>query len=201
MRTAYVALVLALCGLLAAAAPVPKDQGESPYYPTKVGMKLVYDYQEVGELIFVVTEVKDIKGGKRVTVERRNLKEPIIAIFEATGRGLVEVEHGEQKLAPPVVILPTPVRSGDKWSYKLPEAPCRPGVECTHTVVGVEKLKVPGGTFEAVRVDTEYKGFLRDAVWDYKYSRWYAPHVGLVQEKLADGKLVAVLKSITLPKE
>src|SRR5262245_18895935 len=98
MRTIRVATVLSLCWSVALAAPVPKDRKEPPHYPTLVGTKLVYDYQEVGELVFVVTEVKDIKGGKRVTVERRDLKEPIIDVVEVTESGLVQVEHsGELK--------------------------------------------------------------------------------------------------------
>jgi hypothetical protein len=181
---------------------VPDDRPAPPYYPTKAGTKLVYDYSRgEGELVFVVTAVKDIKGGKRVSVERRDLNEPVPEAVELTAAGLVRVEGPDGKLDPPQVILPVPFRAGVTWKYKQVESPTGAGAVGTDTVVGVEKVTVPAGTFEAVRVDTDCTYTWRGGVWVLKRSRWYAPHVGMIQEKDKDGNLVLALKSVTLPKE
>lgn len=203
MGTIRVTMVLALCGSVVAAAPVPKDRVEPPYYPTKVGTKLVYDYLDGNdELVFVVTEVKDIKGGKRVTIERRDLRKPVPEVVDVTGAGVFVVAGPSGELDPPAAILRIPFRVGDKWKFNYDETPgIRAGSVGTDTVIGVEKVKVPAGTFEAVRVDTEVTNTVGEKVWHFKFSRWYGPHVGLVQEKDEKGELIRALKTVTLPKE
>jgi len=202
MLTLRVATVLALCGLGVSAAPVPKDvpNRETYYYPIKVGTKWVYDCQG-DDIILVVTEVKDIKGGKQVTVERRDLAETIAQeVMEVSGSGLVQVAGPGGESDPPAVILRVPFRAGDKWKFKWEESRVRAGNEGTHTVVGVEKVKVPAGTFEAVRVDTDVTSVTRGEATRGKVSNWYAPNIGMVKRE-NDGTATWVLKSFTPPKE
>src|SRR5262249_38412729 len=110
MRTTRVALVLSLCWAVVSAAPVPDDRPTPPYYPTKVGTKLVYDYSRgEGELVFVVTAVKDIKGGKRVSVERRDLDQPVPEAVEVTAAGNLPGGRPHRETEPPDGIPPTSV--------------------------------------------------------------------------------------------
>ena len=47
-------------------------------------------------------------------------------------------------------MLKVPFRPGDAWLWDAGE-----GQRGTKTVAGVKRVKVPAGTFEAVRVDSE----------------------------------------------
>src|SRR5262249_43215969 len=150
MRTTRVALVLSLCWAVVSAAPVPDDRPTPPYYPTKVGTKLVYDYSRgEGELVFVVTAVKDIKGGKRVSVERRDLDQPVPEAVEVTAAGILRVEGPDGKLDPPDVILQLPFRAGATWKYQRGETPTSAGAVGTGTAGRVGKGTGPGGTVAA----------------------------------------------------
>ena len=97
----------------------------------------------------------------------------------ATG---LETPDRRHEYKPPYCLLKLPHKVGDKWGGdKETGEPM--------TVAGkVEAVKVPAGTFEAIRVD---QGPLT--------SSWYAPGVGLVKYDYNGNK--QELKSFTLPKE
>lgn len=81
-----------------------------------------------------------------------------------------------------------PFKAGDTWAFDRPSASVG-----TYTVVGVEQIKVPAGTFEAEKVNIEYAtSGVRKAI-----RAWYAPNVGRVRMADADGKTIWLLKSFT----
>lgn len=80
-------------------------------------------------------------------------------------------------------ILRYPVRTGDSWEVKvqLLAGGHKAVDKWNHTVFGLETVKVPAGTFRAVRIDSTDK--LEDDPDDQRYwvRTWFAPAVGMVK--------------------
>jgi hypothetical protein len=193
-------IATALCAALIPAAPVPKPPAKAPayYYPTKPGAKWVYDTPS-GEQVFVVSKVEDRKGTKVVTTEIANGKNRTpFEVAEVSAAGLVETDCPTGRLDPPIVRLKAPFKAGDSWAYDSPGGGGTPTIKATCTVAGVEQIKVPAGTFEAVKVNVEYalKDGARRVLVD-----WYAPNVGLVRKADGEGKNIWLLKSFTPGKD
>jgi hypothetical protein len=189
-----------LCAALAPAAPVPKQPAKGPvyYYPTKPGAKWVYD-SPGGEQNLVVSKVDDRKGTKVVTTEVvTGKKRELFEVVEVSAAGLVETDCPAGKHSPPLVLLKLPFKAGDSWAYDSPGAGGLAAIKGTRTVVGVEQIKVPAGTFEAVKVNTEYT---LNAGARHVVATWYAPNVGLVRIADGDGKSLWLLKSFTPGKD
>ena len=186
-----------LTGLLAAvllpitgpAAPVPKHLMKNRpayYFPTTVGAKWEY---ESGTVV-VVSKVEEGKGAKVVTVTYDGQKGAPFEVVEVSAAGLVRTVSGGGKLDPPLVMLKGPVKVGDSWAMSTA------GLEGAKTIGAVETIKVPAGTFEAVRVDSDYTFVGRRRL----NSAWYAPGVGLLK-MTEDGNTIWLLKSFTPGKE
>ncbi len=175
----------------ALAAPVPKhlmkNQGPVYYYPTTVGAKWVYD----GDHELVVSKVEDRKGAKVVTVEQETAKgRNVNEVMEVSEAGLARLSCGGAPFDAPLDMLRAPCRVGTTWKVNTA------GIEGTDTIAAVETIKVPAGTFEAVRVDAQYTFVNQQRT----YSAWYAPGVGLL--KMTEGdKVIWLLKSFTPGKE
>jgi hypothetical protein len=194
-RLLAVLLVLAFVAVVAPAAPVPKhlmkNQGPVYYYPTALGAKWVYNEPD-GDHVLVVSKVEDRKGTKVVTVEHENGKQRVVdQVMEVSEAGLTRLSCGGEPFDVPLVMLEAPFRIGTTWENKTS------GAQGTSTIVGVETIKVPAGTFEAVRVDMEQNraGRLQGTL-----QAWYAPGVGLLKMTEND-KVIWLLKSFTSGKE
>jgi hypothetical protein len=103
--------------------------------------------------------------------------------------GLFRLTGGPGVKHPPMHLLKLPYKRGEKWETYMGAWIIS---DNTLTAYGPEEVKVPAGTFKAIRVETEFpqrgkKGLLA------KY--WYAPNVGLVKQVY--GNHVRVLKSFT----
>lgn len=195
-RPSAVLLAAVLFAVLAPAAPVPPQAKNPVYYaPTTVGAKWEYD----GGQVFVVSKVEDRKGTAVVTVEqvvgdRRSPWE----VLEASPTGLVKTGCIGEQLPQSSVLVKLPIRAGDNWAFDSPGSARIAAIKGTRTVKGVEKITVPAGTFEAVRVDTEYTLNPATNAQTDSSRAWYAPGVGLV--KLTDtgtGRVIWLLKSFT----
>jgi hypothetical protein len=174
-------------------APVPKHlAGDRPvyYFPTTVGAKWVYDDTN-GDYVVVVTRVEERKGTRVVTVERETGDGRVPEeVMEVSATGFVRTHYPGGVLDPPLEILKVPFKVGDSWPFRLD------GCEGTKTISAVETIKVPAGTFEAVRVDTEYtRANQRRLV-----RSWYAPGIGLLR-MTEDGTDLWVLKAFVPGKE
>ena len=193
-RFLAVLLVPVVVVALAPAAPVPKhlmkNRGPAYYYPTTVGAKWVYD-DNGRDHVLVISKVEDRKAAKVVTVEHDDGKRRTVdEVMEVSEGGLARLACGGEPFGVPLVMLKGPFRAGTTWENKTA------GIEGTDTIGAVETIKVPAGTFEAVRVDAEYTL----ANQPMSYTAWYAPNVGLL--KMTEGdKVLWLLKSFTPGKE
>ncbi|MBN9119797.1 MAG: hypothetical protein J0I06_11670 [Planctomycetes bacterium] len=185
--------------VVAPAAPVPKGAGKGPvyYFPTTPGA--TWEYEDGS--ILVVSRVEDRKGTKVVTVERavRGGRRVSFEVVEVSAAGVFRTETIGEKLATPYPLLKAPFRAGDSWKYEVIGTEKIGASKGTRTVAGVEEVKVPAGTFEAVRVDADYV-FGNGPGAARKASAWYAPNVGLVK-MTRDSEVLWLLKSFTPGKE
>jgi hypothetical protein len=164
------------------------------YYPTKVGTERVYE--EGGKTtVLVVTGVKSRDGAKIVSVGQR--VGGAVTPFETMAvspRGLTRLEIMGRPLDPTLVLLKLPHRPDRQWGA----AASYPGISSKGMITarGPEKIKVPAGQFNAIRLEDEYSingGPLR------KVTTWYAPGVGMVMKVSTAGgrESLTVLKSFT----
>ena len=93
----------------------------------------------------------------------------------------LESEESKRHYEPPICDLKLPSQGWGKWN-------AQPESEIPSVTGKVETIKVPAGTFEAIRVDTGPKS-----------TTWYAPRVGEVKSKTNDK--VVQLRSFALPKD
>lgn len=172
-------------GAAAAGAPVPKDAGKNVvYFPTAVGAKWVYE-TAAGELeSAVVSEVDKTDGGLIVSRAGVDGTRTAYTKMIVSADGLQQAREGADDLG---WVLKTNVKAGDSW--QMPEGGKR-------TVHGPEQVKVPAGTFTALRVVWEQNGAT--------YTSWYAPGIGEVKRvaKRGDAETVTrALKSFRLKDE
>lgn len=192
MRQIFIALVIASWHtLLSSAAPVPKDatKGEL-YFPITLGSRWVYEIsgRESAEIIIAVEE----KDGARLVTTGYETRGEVVAnqVICVSEKGISLVDTDVADLDEPFWMLKLPQTKENKWEAVL--APT--GLEkATGKMIasGPEVIKVPAGTFQAIRVDMDisFAGERR------KVSTWFAPHVGKVKE--VRGDRIEVLKSFT----
>lgn len=192
MTRCAVVLIAACAVSSVGAAPVPKHlmkRQEPLYAPTTVGAKRVYETGGA-ERVLIVAKIEHRNGTTVVIVEREdNGKRSEDDVVEVSGAGLIRTRWAGTDYDPPLVLVKGPVRVGESWAVKTI------GVEGTKKVAAVETIKVPAGTFEAVRVESDYG----PATAPSKSTAWYAPNVGLI--KVVDGGTVTwLLKAVELGK-
>ena len=186
------ALLVAFVGLLPA-APVPREAGKPFYFPTRVGTKWVYE-ANIGEghgeavteseekdgrwLVTVKATSADFKDGDTTTVFRYAVSHTGVFMI---AEGL-EARDTRKDYDEPICLLKLPPTPGEEWRGDSKQD------SAEFVVRKAETVKVPAGTFEAVRVDR-----------GKDHTCWYAPGVGVIEER--NGDFVNVMKSFSLPKE
>jgi hypothetical protein len=143
-----------------------------------------------------VTKVESKKGETLVTVEwDRDLPTKSFQVISVRPDGLHLVSETGNPYDPPMHILRCPIELGKEWESKTKREP-RLVISDKRKVAASEKVKVPAGEFEAVRVEAGFStnpgGQVRSVVY------WYAPNVGIVK---MDGPPELVLKAFSLGKE
>ena len=172
------------------AAPVPTHlmPKEAPtFFPAVVGTRWVYQ-DAAGDHTWVVSRVEKKDDTRLITVNATSSgdKTPRVLTF---GRSQEEVflvggspffvQHAEVAYQRPWLLLPTPHKVGDRWDANvIPEGGDR--LTGTMRVVGVERMRVPAGTYTATRVDWDYS-FGLGPQNQGRVSYWYANGVGLIQ--------------------
>jgi hypothetical protein len=187
-RSLLVPPTLAVLLVIAPAAPVPREKpAEGLFHATTVGTKWVYEETHGGppkDDVYTVSSVEERGGKKLVTVRwhRFNKDGTDVRVVEVSAGGLaVTVTPASAKRLNrewAEVWLKLPAKAGDRWQTKS-----LAGHDVTRTVVGVERIEVPAGKFEAVRVDYEFvnrRGVNRGSVW-------YAVGVGMVKQETTEG--------------
>jgi hypothetical protein len=191
-------IALAALAATAPAAPVP-DMVKEPvqFFPT-TPVTWVYDFVGVqghvrNEVTEVVMSVRDVKGEKQLTLgsvhegtaRRSNL------MMAVSGRGLVEGNGAVNfQFDPGDAVLRWPVVPGDTWVGRP-----RPAYkEWRYTTRGSERVEVPAGRYETVRVDTAR--VLYNGTTDLVTRAWYAPNVGMVKWEDSEGRLKVLKRFI-----
>ena len=204
-------LAAGLIGLALApapAAPVPVPAKPPPFLPTAVGAKWVVgdpanpDRDE--DRTYTVTAAEETKDGLLVTVADRwqyDLNRAVVIPGQRGVPNIQVVERADRYRVAADGVYRVAVRDGadGRWEeYDRPccvmAAPAAPGAEWTNsnadgtytitsTVVGPERVTVPAGTFDAVRVRTRCaeKGGRVIIL-----SSWHVPGIGLVKNQTDD---------------
>ena len=164
----------------AGAAPRPKAPARPPlYWATAVGTEWVYAYKagiDTSRVKRTIVGAESRDGGVLVSIDREwdGKTVPDCRVL-VSADGLLDLPLPGKEADRSHWLLKCPVIRGQ--SRELPREGWDPPV-CTDVVAGVEEVKVPAGTFEAVRVDTVWT---RAGVERGRTSCWYARDVGLVK--------------------
>jgi len=94
----------------------------------------------------------------------------------------VRVQDGYTKKDAQNQILRFPVKAGDSWLVKVPlfSGGHYTDDEWTYNIRGFENIKVPAGSFRALRVDAADR-LMDEADRVFYTTYWYAPGVGMVK--------------------
>lgn len=189
-------LLAAVCSIAACATPVPvgtpttgPDRVEAP----RLAVGDQWDYRLTdGFTRLHVANIRDrvVRAGTDgVAVERTDLDRNHVTTERLTADGRW-VEHARPRLAtlqydPPLAALPFPLQVGQKWTARAivtdPAHPWRYPVRVDGVVSGWERVRVPAGEFDALRiVRTAYH---MDGIATRDHTRfneveWYAPSIG-----------------------
>lgn len=204
MRLLPPALVLPVVSLAALSAPIPESERTPDYFPTQVGAK--WTCRVSGEPnrapwdhTFTVTATESKDGATTVTTWREVEKARIPydrvtiskdGVFHAgtAGRGK------ERGFVPPLPVLKHPLTTGKTWTWK---GTCAgEGRSQTRTVKGVEKVAVPAGSFQAVRVEVVEVRDKEDH--QYESTEWHVAGLGCVKSVL--GNITEEMTSFVRPK-
>lgn len=226
MHRSHVALLLLLGApvMLYAAVIVPRnipartDEPTSPaaYFPTTVGTKWVYQVTQYrrgkvllhGETSEMITEagVERFVTARQVSVDRQfDRSEWVISETGVRTRTLPQLDREERdrwecKAPEPLfLILPSDITPGQSWITDTPNERRE-----IHTVSGWETIRVPAGTYHALRLNYEQWPLGRsEEPRPITGTMWYAPGVGRVKLELVlrDPTLRAIieLKSFDSP--
>lgn len=167
----------------------PKE--DTIYYPTRVGDKWTYVVSSASgkikdfELTEEVVSVKDKEGITSVVVGRwYDGKLHPNRERQISDKGVWQTHNAAgEKYETPWIHLKLPHKPGQSWHVEL--------IDQTMTAQGPEKIKVPAGTYEAIRVESRLKGNKSDPV----QTDWYAREIGVI--KATAGDTTMVMKSFT----
>lgn len=180
MRTIALVLMLAL---FATAAPRPKGDKATLYYPTNLGDRWILgrgtgaDAMEIPEKEVVDVDWKD--GAARVTVKTGESR----ITFEVSDRGVYWIANDGENLEKPWCYLKLPAKRGEKWENT------GAGATTAYAVVSEEQVETPAGKFTALKVEVSEAGKVR-------MTNWWAPGVGLIKQDDGSPRML-VLKSFT----
>jgi hypothetical protein len=186
MRRLLTITALTLLAALAPSAPLPADTNEPGlFFVVTKGSEWVYTYTPgSGEgATQTVTGVEDKAGAKVVTigeVKPGGRAEQLMTLRVAAD-GVWVLGTGVEDWEPPLLWLKLPHAAGAAWEAEVARRDKRTGSEtkARHrlTAHGPEEVRVPAGTFQAIRVVNvaDVGGLKRE------YTAWFAAVVGIVQ--------------------
>lgn len=169
---------------------------ETPYYPLQVGTTWHYrsgegkfsiqvaKHEKVGDTLCARLEVK--RDGK--VVAWQHLAVTSDGVYR---HDLTETSSGKevtQTPKPPILVLKLPPKKGDRWKV---DSKAGSDVFRGAFKIDEEEVKVPAGTYKAIRVssqDLEVKG-LKPTITTY-----YAKDVGMVKQVIKEGSATAEIE-------
>src|SRR6266851_326240 len=138
-------------------APASGGAGKTPlYYPTKLGAKWVYDLNGKEETE-TITAVEKKEGAFLITVHKVDefgREEDVEMKLAADGLFILT---GLAKIHPPSHVLKLPHKAGATWETYTGAWPLWTSEFTAH---GPERIEVPAGKFDAIRVEATDAGKL-----------------------------------------
>ncbi|MBN9517407.1 hypothetical protein J0H58_02635 [bacterium] len=202
LLTVVAAIALLLVMGVSSAAPIPEGARPAPlYHATGVGATNTYRWHHGGEFSDTVAAVEDHRGVKRVTYRRLAKSErfpqpPITFKVEVSPAGVrvTDIVGGSAWRNRMAYWSFQPHQA--RWQY----VSSTPWERATHTVTSFppERVAVPAGTFDAVRVHDVW-AYDAEGFGPQEQTEWWAPGVGVVKMLYQDhnGTESFVLKSFT----
>ena len=182
------ALGVAVAVLTAAAPALAKPKKTPDYFPLRLSDWWQYRSRQANDAtsefrLTVISEEPQPDGSRRSCIELSNPNPLIRDWYTKTAAGVVlnEEEYlgggGKVALDPPRPMLRYPLAAGASWGWSG-TARSNTQVEEKSRVAGAEKVEVPAGRFDAMKIVTEIQ---QGGAWATKTS-WFAPGVGLVRQ-------------------
>jgi hypothetical protein len=190
MRLLAATLLVTTTALVA--APVPKGVKKTgTFMPLEVGNK--WEYVEAGSPNAVVDtrEITAVEQKDGATFATQKLS-GIVQVFRSDATGVAVVRSNDSDYAHPRYVVKHEMKAGDEWEWDAG------GYAERRTVGAMEKVTVPAGEFEAVKLTyrTEQNGAVGSDI-----TVWYAAGVGLVRIDYRSGRTSHVLKAFTAGKK
>src|SRR5262245_23891885 len=148
-------------------APVPIEYQHNPLaFPTQVGTKWVFQQAPVDdprvqseEITYVITHVEHRDEVATVSIARvDSTMAQSIRKINVSDRGLLFANSQQTASTPQRYMLKYPYKQGDKWEsiviLKGTESNDDVEMQCLHRVLGDELIRVPAGTYKAIKVET-----------------------------------------------
>lgn len=174
------------------------------YFPLSQGSEWTYAFGK-DEVTFKVTGEETVDGKKCAIYEAviKNIPsqkeyyyktdKEVTSIMRSYANGQVKV-----KLEPPETIMKFPLKVGESWTWTGQMGNVEK-VTFTFKVAKKEKITVPAGTFNAIKLDIEGTTPQGKSI---NTERWYAPDVGMIKDASRFGpiNITAELKSYKIEK-
>jgi hypothetical protein len=212
-RLALTALTVAVVTLLT--SPASAGACDHPYFPIKQGQKLVYDYPGAGmQVTMVVSKVEGNNVTWDVTTSIRGGGAPVSTVVhgECTAQGYstdADAAHGAHGARTRVLSRTgtqfgpsSQMKVGGTWTSgttsesEAPNMTVHTETSSTSKVVAKERVKVPAGDYQALRIDSvmEMKSTMSGpnaakmakagfGTINVKSTMWIAEGVGLVKSQ------------------
>jgi len=171
--TALLPLLLGIAGAPCAAQDAAMVDKPSPHVGDSRSYAVLDSMTKVQQRVedTTVTAV----SAELVEVTERN--QNMLAVYD---RDLALLQAGTRKYSPGVQALQFPLEIGKRWTHSnsYDHASCgKTTSELKNQVVGWEDVKVPAGTFRALRIDSEGTWRNRCGSDRSTYKFWYVPKV------------------------
>ncbi|CAG1002291.1 hypothetical protein MYXO_03116 [Myxococcaceae bacterium] len=188
VRGVAIAVAALLLGLGADAAEKSKRKPPADYFPLRLESWWQYRSTQANGAasefrITVISEERAPDGTLRACLELRNPNPLIVDCYAKSATEVLRTTEeylgggGRVAFDPPRPLLRLPLRDAAQWSWSG-NARLHTRVDERSRVVGREKVEVPAGRFETIRILTEIEqGGARATK-----TSWYAAGVGLVRQ-------------------
>lgn len=197
----FALLVLTTCQLLAQRTKAPA-KGDAPakvktpagkdYFPLRVGDSWKYHMiDEEAEYTVVVQSAEQQADGTMLYLLKKMAGMEIQEWYSKTAGWVLmhKQSYPQQETAvveykPPRQVVKNPLVTGETWRWSG-KSIARTDVTESNEVVGVETVKVPAGTFQAMKIVSHVK----DGEVAMTKTYWYAEGVGLVKWMAEGGQI------------
>ncbi len=191
-RRALTVCFLAVSGvafLLSSCSAVRVQEGKTlvqqgAVRPTwNAGERWIYAWTAGTEKGIKTTEARGVREVKGVPYQVMRM-EPLDVYFTPDLHWAWAATVSESRVitraVPPLPWFTWPLKVGRRWDYQgtIEDQQRKESLRDSYKVVGVEKVEVPAGTFQAVKVVRELNGSVVDEYWYAPEVRWYVKWVG-----------------------